>query len=156
MTDTSHLIPFAPEHAPLVAGWPTSATEVRLWCSGDVHPFPARQLLDWDGERYVLIMDHRPVGYGELWADGQETELARLIVDPAVRGRGVGRELVRRLADIALDRRPDVYLRVHPANGPALRCYRSAGFRDVAPALAAEWNLGQPVDYVWFEHDQTR
>ncbi|WP_375296080.1 GNAT family N-acetyltransferase [Saccharothrix sp.] len=97
----------------------------------------------------------RPVGYGELWLDECETELARLIVAPSVRGRGVGRDLVRHLTALALVRGPNVFMRVHPANAAALRCYRGAGFVDVDPALAEEWNVAQPVSYVWLAHQSS-
>jgi hypothetical protein len=39
-----------------------------------------------------------------------------------------------------------------PDNAAALAVYRSQGFRDVAADVAAEWNRGQPVDYVWLVH----
>ena len=42
-------------------------------------------------------------------------------------------------------------LRVAPDNGPAIALYRTAGFAEVEPDRAAEWNQGQPVAYQWFE-----
>jgi hypothetical protein len=42
-----------------------------------------------------------------------------------------------------------VFLRVHPGNIAALRCYAAAGFELVEPDQAAVWNVGQPVGYVW-------
>jgi hypothetical protein len=46
-------------------------------------------------------------------------------------------------------RHPRVFLRVHPGNTAALRCYAAAGFDPVGPDQAAAWNTGQPFDYVW-------
>jgi [ribosomal protein S18]-alanine N-acetyltransferase len=45
----------------------------------------------------------RPAGYGDVWADPveHEAELARIVVDPARRGAGLGRRLVSLLADEA-------------------------------------------------------
>ena len=43
-----------------------------------------------------------------------------------------------------------VFLRVHPANLAAQRCYAAAGFQPVTAAQAAEWNTGQPFAYRWF------
>jgi RimJ/RimL family protein N-acetyltransferase len=40
-------------------------------------------------------------------------------------------------------------VRVHPDNIAAQRCYASAGFDPVEPQQAAEWNTGQPIDYIW-------
>ncbi|MGC5009621.1 GNAT family N-acetyltransferase [Streptosporangium sp. DT93] len=96
-----------------------------------------------------------PIGYGELWLDIEENEveLARIIVAPGARGRGVGRELVRALTRQAGETGlADVFMRVHPDNDRALRCYRGAGFLPVDPALAATWNLPQPIDYVWLRY----
>jgi RimJ/RimL family protein N-acetyltransferase len=42
-----------------------------------------------------------------------------------------------------------VFVRVHPDNVAAQRCYAAAGFDPVEPRQAAEWNAGQPVDYIW-------
>jgi hypothetical protein len=53
------------------------------------------------------------------------------------------------LARLARFRHPRVFLRVHPGNTAALRCYAAAGFDPVGPDQAAAWNTGQPFDYVW-------
>ena len=93
--------------------------------------------------------DEELIGYGELWVDhdGGEVELARLIIDPRRRGRGAGRDLVAEL--VARAEYPEVFLRVHPDNPVALRCYTGAGFVRVDAVLEAEWNAPQPVAYVW-------
>ncbi|GAA2389522.1 hypothetical protein GCM10010420_11540 [Streptomyces glaucosporus] len=156
------LIPFSPVHAAVVAGWPRSAREALLWCGERDFPVPARRVAAWrrqDGVRARLLTEGGvPVGYGELWFDGGEdaggeVELARIIVAPDARGRGLGRALVRGLLAEALRAgRSEVFLRVHPDNRTALRCYRGAGFVPVDAASAAEWNTGQPVAYTWLRH----
>ena len=153
-----YLLPFSRAHASLVASWPRSSDEVLLWCGGKEFPLPAETVLDWqlddEVQSYLLIDDEVPVGYGELWLDAEENEveLARIILSPAARGRGLGQALTRDL--LAAARRTghaDVFLRVHPDNATALRCYAAAGFVPVAAELAAEWNEPQPVDYVWLQ-----
>ncbi|KOU75646.1 MULTISPECIES: GNAT family N-acetyltransferase [Streptomyces] len=154
------LLPFYAAHAAVVAGWPASAGEVTLWCGRQEFPVPAQTITDWqrdaDVRAHVLVADGEVVGYGELWfdADEDEVELARIIVAPDARGRGLGRALVRGLLARAVAAGfSDVFMRVHPANARALRCYRGAGFAPVDPALAEAWNEAQPVGYVWLQGD---
>ena len=104
----------------------------------------------WDGRAFGLVDDGVLVGYGELWIDDDEVEIAHLIVDPARRRQGVGRRLVEALAVVARSYdRTTVCLRVHPDNSAAIRVYLASGFHDVDDAIAAEWNVGQPVTYRW-------
>ncbi|GAA3145834.1 GNAT family N-acetyltransferase [Streptomyces rectiviolaceus] len=153
------LRPFAVADAATVAGWPASAGEVALWCGLRDFPVAPRVVAGWqlDGDvrGRVLVEGERLIGYGEMWCDAQEdeAELARIIVAPGARGRGAGRVLVRGLAELALRAGyTEIFMRVHPANAAALRCYHAAGFLPVDPALTAEWNVPQPVSYVWLRH----
>jgi len=144
---------FDPADAATVAGWSTSVTEASRWCGHAEHPFPAPLVASWgeadDVLPFVLRDSDTVVGYGELWLEEGEVELARLIVDPSRRGRGLGRQLVTELTALARVKAPLVCLRVHPDNVAAARVYRAAGFLDVDAATADEWNAGQPVPYVW-------
>ncbi|MEU6679987.1 GNAT family N-acetyltransferase [Streptomyces sp. NPDC046925] len=154
------LRPFAvATDAATVASWPANADEVALWCGLGDFPVPARVVAGWqldeDVRGQVLVAEERLLGYGEVWCDEEEdeAELARVIVPPDARGRGVGRRLVRSLSGLALRvGYTEIFMRVHPRNAAALRCYRGAGFRPVDPALAAEWNAPQPISYVWLRH----
>jgi ribosomal protein S18 acetylase RimI-like enzyme len=151
-----HVRPFPAGQAGLVSRWAGTADEVLMWCGLTAAPVPAGQIEAWADEDGVqpfgLYRDDQLAGYGELWVDDDEAEveLARLIVDPRERGRGLGRHLVTELAGRARSVYPLVFLRVHPANQAAQRCYTAAGFRPVTPEQAAEWNTGQPVAYRWF------
>jgi ribosomal protein S18 acetylase RimI-like enzyme len=116
---------------------------------------PPAQFSAWAREAGVqpfgLYDGEHLVAYGELWADDDEAgvELARLIVAPGERGQGLGRRLATMLANRARSTCPLVFLRVHPDNIAALRCYAAAGFRPVEPGQAAAWNTGQPLKYLW-------
>jgi ribosomal protein S18 acetylase RimI-like enzyme len=149
------LRPFPADLAGVVSGWATSGQDVLMWCGAAVAPVPTSRIRAWAGEDgtepFGLFRGQRLVAYGELWVDDEEgeVELARLIVDPAERGRGVGRRLAAGLASLARSRHPRVFLRVHPANVAALRCYAAAGFEPVEPHEAAAWNVGQLIGYVW-------
>jgi ribosomal protein S18 acetylase RimI-like enzyme len=157
------LVPFEPRRAARVASWAATPAEVRAWCARDEAPVPAAVVAAWaaaaDVEAFLLLDagadgGEEPVAYGELWVDEAEgeVELARLIVDPAHRGRGVGRALARALAARARDDHPAlplVALRVLPDNAAALRAYAAAGFVRVDPPTEAAWNAGQPVAWAW-------
>jgi GNAT superfamily N-acetyltransferase/uncharacterized protein YndB with AHSA1/START domain len=147
------LRPFAADLAGTVSGWATSDDEALIWCGRAGAPVPAEAIAGWAEEPGVrpfgLHSDDRLIAYGELWVDHDEVELARIIVDPGERGHGIGRRLVTELAAVALGHRPQVFMRVHPSNAAALRCYGAAGFVPVDPELAARWNRPQPVAYEW-------
>src|SRR5688572_13614768 len=125
------LRPFDPAAAVVVAGWAGSAQETEQWC-GRVAPVSPDVVVGWAGEAgvqpYGLYHDDRLVGYGEAWVDDEESEveLARLIIAPTERGHGLGRRLVTELTTVALRHHPSVFMRVHPDNSAALRCYASA------------------------------
>ena len=145
------LVEFDVTLAGSVAGWPVSAEEAVRWCGrADLTP---EVVAGWgagaDVRAFTLMDAGAPVGYGELWLDEDEVELARLIVPPARRGQGVGRRLVEALTEIARQHADLVFLRVHPDNAAAVRVYRAAGFEPVDAATADEWNRAQPVAYTW-------
>ncbi|MEU8223540.1 GNAT family N-acetyltransferase [Kribbella sp. NPDC048915] len=143
-----------------VAGWATDEKEVALLSGRVVYPFPEELLTSWrtvdpDIHSYLLFDGERAVGYGEVWLDDEEdeVELARIIVDPEVRGRGIGAGLVRALLGPALAAGySEVFLRVRPENAAAIRTYQRSGFVDVPAGLMAEWNDGQPVAYRWMRY----
>lgn len=158
------LRPFPAELAGQVSGWASTDVETTMWCGRPTAPVPVEAIQAWAGEEgvrpYGLFHcdsltaegeDDRLIAYGEVWVDDeeQEVELARLIVDPAERGHGIGRRLVAELVVPARALYPTVFLRVHPDNATALRCYAAAGFVPVDQQLAAQWNAPQPVAYVW-------
>jgi ribosomal protein S18 acetylase RimI-like enzyme len=146
---------FSGDAASVVSGWATTPEEVLMWCGHPVAPVPAEQINAWADEDWVhafgLYRDERLVAYGEMWIDDDEAgvELARLIVDPADRGQGLGRRLASDLADRARFWYPLVFLRVHPDNIAAQRCYAATGFEPVDAHQATAWNEHQPVSYVW-------
>ena len=151
---------FSDEHGVQVASWALDAKEVALLSGRTEYPFPEDLLTNWrtvekDIHSYLLFDGDQPVGYGEIWLDDEEdeVELARIIVDPKLRGRGVGGELVRALLGPALDAGySEVFIRVRPENVPAIRAYHGSGFVDVPAALMEEWNDGQPVPYRWMRY----
>jgi ribosomal protein S18 acetylase RimI-like enzyme len=90
-----------------------------------------------------------------VWLDDEEdeVELARIILDPALRGRGIGAELVRALLKPAVAAgHPDIFLRVRPENAVAIKTYLGVGFADVSQQEMDEWNAAQPLAYRWMRY----
>ncbi|MFF8848333.1 GNAT family N-acetyltransferase [Streptomyces sp. NPDC015127] len=150
---------FREEYSAIVAGWAGSPAEAAMWCGRADFPFPPEVVVSWQSttytRSYVLRSGQDIVAYGELWFDTEENEaeLARIVVALEARGQGMGKELVRRLTTLAMESGyKDIFMRVHPDNLPALRCYQRTGFLPVDARLAAEWNSAQPIDYVWLQH----
>jgi len=152
------LADFQSRYAAEIVGWATSVEEARAWCGHKDDALPAPSIFeswhaDSDVHPYVLVRDGAPVAYGELWVDDEEgeIELARLIVRPSDRGRGVGRrlveELIRKAAPFGF---AQAYLRVLPGNGAAIACYLHAGFTRVSEPDERRFNERQPVRYAWF------
>src|SRR5215213_2406211 len=117
MAHSESLREFRASDAREVARWPSSLHEVRRWAGSDpgwpvdVSVF-GRWHADPDVRPYTICAGEEAIGYGEVWVDEpeQEVELARIIVSPDQRGRGVGRQLVRLLLDrAALAGLPDAF-----------------------------------------------
>ena len=121
------------------------------------HPVPGDEVRGWWEPDYVdsWVMvegDGRLIAYGELWVDEEEdeVELARLIVDPALRGNGHGKRLTQGLMTKAADTDlTTTMLRTTPDNLVAIGCYLACGFVRLSPEEEIEWNQGQRRDWVW-------
>jgi putative acetyltransferase len=84
---------------------------------------------------FVVYVDGTPAGCGGVQIFGDEyAELKRMFVRPQFRGLGLGRQLVNRLADYALENGIKV-LRLETGNAQveALNLYVGMGFRHILP-----------------------
>jgi ribosomal protein S18 acetylase RimI-like enzyme len=151
---------YDPSLAEAIAGWPVDSAEREAWASLSEQDAGPSIFERWHADPgvhpYVLRRDGQACGYGEVWEDPaeHEAELARIIVDPAVRGQGAGRALTRLLAERARELGyRDVWLRVLPENHGAIACYLAVGLERVEPALERSFNSGQPREYWWMRYD---
>ena len=69
------------------------------------------------------------VGYGVMSTGAGEAHILNLCVRETMRGRGIGRTLLRQLLDLAVEAGvEDAFLEVRPSNLAAIRLYQSFGF----------------------------
>jgi ribosomal protein S18 acetylase RimI-like enzyme len=139
-----------------VVQWASTPEIALAWASLDKPCNDPAIFAQWHSEpgihAYVLALDGRLVAYGEIWEELEisDVEIARIIVAPGERGRGIGRVLIQHL----LSRCPSItprtfYVRVRPDNTVAFRCYLKAGFRFVPSEERRQFNADQPTEYVW-------
>jgi RimJ/RimL family protein N-acetyltransferase len=128
---------FQPAHAATVANWVCNDEELEWLAPATPAPLTAEKVIAWGQERrrriLLWIEGHpRPCAYGELNDMPQRAGglwIGHFIVDPAQRGRGLGRRFVQAmLAQGFLQLGAgDVSLVVFPDNRQAVRCYEQAG-----------------------------
>ena len=132
-------------------------TTLDVQAIADWHPIPTEEVLGWwntpDVEPWVMLdSDDTMIGYGEIWtdADEDEVELARLIVPAELRGRGLGKALVRLLLPKAAETSmATTFVRVEPDNSVAIHCYLRCGFYRLDAEESKVWNEGQRQEWVW-------
>jgi len=116
--------------------------EVQRWWGHD-------EADDWplgdnpDVTPFTVLVDGRVAGliqYGEVTDPQYRHASIDLFLDPAVHGRGLGRDAVRTLARHLIDDRGHHRLVIDPAtaNDAAIRCYTAVGFRPVGVMRAYE------------------
>lgn len=132
------IIGYTQEYAALVRSWIDSEDTYFNLCRSREFPPPEDIMYSWQRTNVLsklLLAGGKPVAYGELWARPAElaVELAHLLVDPALRGKGYGTALIEHLFQSAA-RRPGVakvLLNLFAENKHTLNCYLKAGFQIV-------------------------
>jgi len=120
-----------------VAFWIGTAHECERWAGWRV-PFPidSDALPDAIGfeetNAFALVDGPQLVGFGQLVRkESGRGHLARLIVNPGLRGKGYGEALVRKLLEpVRTAPFERISLNVDRSNLPAVSVYLKAGFRD--------------------------
>ena len=133
------LRPFAPADDALLIEWFRTPDELWRFAGDSLRwPLDRRQLeairrdpetLSWSA---CSERDGPAIGHAELRRTGRRAaRLARVGIDPARRGQGLGRAMLRAVLDEAQARGlRSLDLRVYAANDPARALYGGQGFRD--------------------------
>jgi aminoglycoside 6'-N-acetyltransferase len=112
------------------------------------HPF--------DGEHVVFLVDggHRAgaAHWERVNRRSRIATLSRVVIDPRLRGRGLGAAAVRALADDLIGSRGfhRVQLETYGFNDAALRTFESAGFTQEGVRRRAYWRHGEWQDGILF------
>ncbi|MCA9244804.1 MAG: GNAT family N-acetyltransferase [Phycisphaerales bacterium] len=127
---------FGRDHAELVAAWAPTVDDCWRVAPRTAPPLSAAKVLEWgrEGEPLSLfrVGAETPVAYAELNLLNRVQAtywIGHVLVDPAERGQGVGRELMRQVLWRAFNVRgaSRVSLVVFPDNPAAIACYKSVG-----------------------------
>jgi ribosomal protein S18 acetylase RimI-like enzyme len=130
------IVEFAPEHAvafrALNEAWISKYFVIEAK-DREVLDDPQGKIVALGGRIFMALRDGRAVGCAALlkMADGGY-EVAKMTVAEAVRGSGLGRDLMQRCIDAgAEDGVPRLYLETNSSLAPALGLYRAMGFADL-------------------------
>ena len=118
-----------------IVTWIDSVEESLLW-AGDRLSFPiviesVPDALEFArADSYCLSEGKALLGFGQLVPKVRErVHLARVIVNPELRDRGIGKFLARQLLELAAAKEPSsISLNVAPDNAAAIAIYRGLGF----------------------------
>ncbi len=120
-----------------VLSWVSNQHECLMW-GGPKIRYPATRDTAWSDmeaskENAYVLVDATPavIGFGQVVPRGDMLlHLARLIVDPRLRGRGIGRDLCIALMNIGAAKHHAEWftLHVYESNEAAMKLYRSLGF----------------------------
>ena len=118
--------------------------EVIRWWDVPEPDFP------WDepsSTRFTIAVDGVVAGLIQYWEEREPRYRHAgidLFVDPALRGRGVGTEAVRRVARLLFDERGHHRITIDPAtqNVAAIRAYENVGFKPVGVMRSYERDVG--------------
>ena len=125
---------------------------VELFDAPPTEDWTARFLASEGHHLLVALEDDEPIGFVSgvetTHPDkGTEMFLYELSVHPEQRNRGVGRALVRALAELARGRGCyGMWVGTEADNAAALATYRAAGARPPEPSVTLSWAFGSEPD----------
>ncbi len=145
------LRPAEPRDYETIALWIPDAEACRRWAGPKLpYPFAASELprlLHVAGARAFCLAEGGgpPLGFGQFWAPRPATaHLARILIAPSARGRGLGRALCRSLIAQAVETTGarEITLRVFRDNQAAVALYSGLGFAVAEAGSSSEiWSM---------------
>ncbi len=81
--------------------------------------------------KFVLEVDSKVAGYAILWLVNEEAFIMTFAIDPSYRNKGLGKVLLKEVMGKLKGRARLLQLDVRKTNLPAIRLYRSMGFKIV-------------------------
>jgi ribosomal protein S18 acetylase RimI-like enzyme len=133
------IVPYTAEYSRTVLSWIDDEETLENLSRDIDYPPPEDLIESWQREgisSYLLMSDGKPVAYGEIWPRPLllAVEIAHLLVDPVMRGRGLGTKMVNMLFDRGAQRPgvAKVMITFHSGDEAVLGCYVKAGFELVS------------------------
>lgn len=81
---------------------------------------------------WVLEQDRAAAGHAVMSVAAGEAHMLNLCIDPSLQRRGLGRQLLQHMLELAAGHRATVmFLEVRPSNTAAQRLYEDAGFNEI-------------------------
>lgn len=126
-------VPFLPDFRPMAR----EDIDGIMWIERAAYPYPwtrgnFEDCLSSGYSCWVAEVDGELVGYSIFMSGAGEGHVLNCCVSPAWQGRGLGRQLMRRLLAGAKDFGVEViFLEVRPSNGRAIDLYASLGFETI-------------------------
>lgn len=97
------------------------------------------------------------VGFAGLWGIIEEGHITNVAVHPAYRNKGLGRQLVSRLLEVAEEYGIDKFtLEVRPSNESAITLYNKLGFKAVGRRPRYYEDNGEDALIMWRYRDEQR
>lgn len=130
--------PYKDSDETAILSWGADEETFYNWTAGVLGEYPidsAKFHKTAENMRFTALDETEPAGFFIVRNPNHTLEELRfgfVIVDPAKRGRGIGKAMLQQGLDYAfrLYRAERVTLGVFEDNAPARRCYRAAGFSD--------------------------
>ena len=131
--------PYNSSDADTILSWCGDEKAFYRWTAGVMgeYPITSKEFSFVEAmDAFTAVEDDKPIGFFTLRRPDESVNVLRIgfvIVDPALRGKGLGKQMMKLGLDHAVnDMKADaVTLGVFENNLPAYYCYKAAGFHDV-------------------------